>query len=176
MRITISGPPGSGKTTVARIVSERTGYRLISAGSLFREMAEKMGMNLIDFSKYAEEHHEIDREIDSKILEIAKNWDDLVIDSRLAGWMLHLNGIMAFKVFLDAPPHIRARRIMERDGGELDVVLKNMMVREESERRRYREIYGIDVEDKSIYDLVIDTSTKAPEEISLIILEAVGWK
>ena len=48
-----------------------------------------------------------------------------------------------------------------------------MVEREKSEAKRYREYYGIDIDDESIYDLVIDTSDKSPDEIVNIILSSL---
>ena len=40
-----------------------------------------------------------------------------------------------------------------------------MRDREESEVLRYRKFYGIDVTDRSIYDMVIDTGALTPEQV-----------
>ncbi len=39
MRITISGPPGSGKTTVCSKLSEALGLEAVVFGKIFREFA-----------------------------------------------------------------------------------------------------------------------------------------
>ena len=44
--IAVSGPHGSGKSTTAKEVAEKLGYEYISAGELFRNMAENANMNL----------------------------------------------------------------------------------------------------------------------------------
>ncbi len=176
MRITISGPPGSGKTTVAKILSQKIGYPLISGGEIFRGMAKKMNMSLVEFSKYAEENPEIDYKIDDEIARRAKEMEDVVIDSRLSGWIMVKNGIDAFKIFIDASREIRAKRIQNRDGGNFEEVMRDMVFREESEKKRYWELYGIDFDDKSIYDLVVNSDTMNPEEIVSYIMEELGWK
>ena len=38
-RITITGDPGSGKSTFARTVAALTGYELITTGNIFRRLA-----------------------------------------------------------------------------------------------------------------------------------------
>ena len=173
MRITISGPPGSGKTTVARLLSENLGYSLISGGEIFRDMARKRHMDLIEFSKYAEKNQSVDIFIDSKIVELARKNENVVIDSRLSGWLMVRNGISAFKVFIDASPEVRADRILKRDDGRIEDVYRSMIQREESEKKRYLEIYGIDFDDRSIYDMVINSDNLSPDEIVEMIMEAI---
>ena len=41
MKITIGGLPGSGTTTVSRILSEKLNLEWISAGKIFRELAKE---------------------------------------------------------------------------------------------------------------------------------------
>jgi cytidylate kinase len=72
MRIAISGPPGSGKTTVSEIVSERMGYRLVLVGQIFREMASERGVDLETFGRFAEEDETIDRELDARMVAVAR--------------------------------------------------------------------------------------------------------
>ncbi len=173
MRITISGPPGSGKTTVAKLLSRKLDYPLVSAGEVFRKKAMAMGMDIIEFSRYAENNPDVDYSIDEEIVSIAANMDDVVIDSRLGGWMLHRKGIPAFKIYITASPEIRAKRIQKRDGGDFDKVLEDMLIRENSEKKRYGELYGINFDDLSIYDAVIDSSTRSPEEIISLIMDVM---
>jgi len=174
MRITISGPPGSGKTTVAKMLSERLNYPLLTGGDIFRGMAREMGMDIVEFSKYAERNWNVDRKVDARIVEIARSMEDVIIDSRLSGWLMHLNGIPAFKVFINASPDIRVERIWKREGGNIEDVRRATLERERSEVKRYREIYGIDFDDLSIYDLVLDSGNMEPEEIVSKIVEAAG--
>jgi len=74
--ITISGTPGSGKSTVADLLEEKTGIKYVYSGMLFRELAEKHKMTLEEFGKYCEENSEIDKELDDRQLEILKKLRD----------------------------------------------------------------------------------------------------
>ncbi len=88
MKITISGPPGSGTTTAAKIVAKKLGLKLISAGDVFRQLAAKKGMTVEEFSQYAEENPEIDRLIDHTQKEMAEKEKDVVVEGRLSGWFI----------------------------------------------------------------------------------------
>ncbi|UCE45896.1 MAG: cytidylate kinase family protein [Methanobacteriota archaeon] len=173
MRIAISGPPGSGKTTVGEIVASRMGFELVLVGQLFRQMAVERKMDLAAFSSFAEEDETIDRELDDRMVAVAKSKDDIVIEGRLTGALLKRNGIEALAVHVDASEEVRSLRIAKREKKPVDVVLRNMRRRERSERKRYFAYYGIDPSNRTIYDLWIDSSSKSPEDVAnAIIAEA----
>lgn len=168
--ITISGLPGSGTTTVAKLLAEKLNFKYVNVGELFRQMAEEYKMSLKFFEKYCEDHPEIDIELDKKQEKIMKE-GNVVMEGRLSGWIAHLKKIPAFKVWLDCQEKERIRRIIEREGGEYIDKKEETRERVESEKRRYRKFYGIDLDDKSIYDMVIDTTHIKPEEIVEKILK-----
>ena len=60
MIITVGGQAASGKSTLAKALAERLRYRHISAGHVMREMAAERGTSLVEFSRYAEKHPEVD--------------------------------------------------------------------------------------------------------------------
>ena len=75
---------------------------------------------------------------------------------------------------LDADIDTRARRIIKREQGEIKNRKKEIQNRERSESLRYKKYYDIDLKDTSIYDLVIDTTNKTPEEITDMILKEIN--
>lgn len=175
MDITISGPIGSGKSTVARALARQTGRRYFSFGDIFRQNAIKLGMSVEEFNVYAETHPDVDRTLDQDLIEKMRNESDLVVDSRLAGWLSHRENIPAFRVYISAPFDIRASRVAGREGITPDQASHKIVSREESEGRRYRILYGIDIRDTSIYDVVVDSGALTPEEVlEQIVLGARG--
>jgi len=170
MIITIGGFAGSGKSTVADIVAKKLGWERISAGDVFRKLAKEKEMLLEDFNEYAEEHPEIDRELDKKILKTAEE-GKAIIDGRLIGLLTKKNGISCITVWLDAPLEVRAKRIVKRENKDYQTVIKEIQRRETSDRQRFWDLYTIDINDLSGYSLVIDTTYKTPEEIAAIVLK-----
>ncbi|MEE8168034.1 MAG: AAA family ATPase [Candidatus Hydrothermarchaeales archaeon] len=167
MIVTIGGDIGSGKTTVAKALAERFHIENISAGEAFRAMAQERGMSLAEFSKLAEEDHTLDRELDKKQVQLVKAAKDVVVDGRLSGLLLQSEADL--KIWLRAPLEVRAKRVSGREKKDFRQVLEETREREESELKRYKEIYQIDLRDLSPYDVILNTELWGSEEIINII-------
>ena len=170
--ITISGTPGSGKSTIGQLLNEKLGINYIYSGKNFRETAKKYKMSLEEFGKYCEKNIEIDKELDERQLSILKK-GNVILEGRLAGWIAKKNNINALKIMITADINIRVKRIIERENGEYKARLNELLKREKSEEKRYKKCYNIDIKDTSIYDLIIDSSFKKPEEIIDIIIKKI---
>jgi predicted cytidylate kinase len=168
--ITISGAPGSGKTTVTGLLEKKLGIRSVYSGEIFRNLAKKYKMSLEEFGKYCEENSEVDKELDENQLDILRK-GNVILEGRLSGWLAHKNNILAFKVAINTDLEIRASRIVKREKGSIEKRKEEILKREKSESLRYKKYYEIDLNDMSIYDLVIDSGNKSPEEIVEIIIE-----
>lgn len=169
MRITISGPPGSGTTTVARKLSEKLGFPMISAGEVFRKLAREHGMSLEEFSRFAENNPEIDNLVDQRQKDEAVGYDNAVVEGRLSGWMVPAE----LKVWIYADEEVRYQRIARREKKPVEIVRQETRLREEIEKRRYMKIYGIDIEDRRIYHLMINSGRFSADQVVEIILRAV---
>lgn len=168
--VAISGLHGSGKTTAATKLADRLDLRYVSAGEVFRQKAKELDMELSEFSEYVEEHPEIDKEIDERTVEEAEK-DEVLIDARLAGWMAENADI---RILLIAPLEERVQRIANRENRPYEEVLEETLTREKSEKMRYKELYDIDVEDYSVFDLVLNTEKFNREETVQILELAVN--
>jgi cytidylate kinase len=163
--ITVSGPPGSGTTTTAQHVAARLEVDLVPGGEVFRAMAAERRLTLAEFGRYASDHPEVDAELDRRLADRARQ-GDVLIESRLAGWIARNEGLAALTVFIDCSPAERARRVAGREGVSVEQALADNEERQKVERARYLSLYGIDIEDTSIYDLVLDSGALRPAELA----------
>ncbi|NYT11796.1 MAG: AAA family ATPase [Methanomassiliicoccales archaeon] len=173
MRITISGPPGSGKTTVCRRLSEMLSIECVISGEVFRQMAKNHDLSLAEFGELAKNDPSYDRMLDDRMLEIARKNDTIILEGRLTAYMLTRNGLEAFKIYLDADIQERASRISKREEIPMKIALERIKERERCEAARYLEYYGIDISDQSVYDLVLDTTNIPAEKVADLILDKV---
>ncbi len=169
MRVTIGGPPGSGKTTVAKLISNQLGYSHIYTGDIFRGLAKEKGMSLGDFSKLAEKDYSIDIEVDTRQKELGAK-DNIILEGRMARFMINPD----LSVWITAPFEERVRRISQRENLNYEVVFKDTELREKSEINRYEKIYNVDISNLASYDLVINSLRLSAEGVSQIIITAIN--
>lgn len=165
MLITISGLSGSGKSTAAKGLSERLGIPTVDIGQIFRAMAKKRGMDVVAFGKYVEEHPEIDRELDAAMVRKARRDGDLILQGRLAGLMTAKEGLPAVRVWIAASSRVRASRVARRQGVSYKAAMAEISRRDRDNLVRYRQTYGLDLNDLSIYDIVVRTDNLTLEEV-----------
>lgn len=172
MLVTVSGKAGTGTTTLSQKLSNELGLPHYYAGAIFREMARERDMSLQEFSSYAEDNHEIDMELDERMVEIAQR-EHAVLEGRLAGWHADRAGAEGFRVLLTATDQTRAQRLAKREDEPVREILQDMRARDASEAKRYEELYDLDPEDPDLYDLVVDTEDLGPDEVAETVLDAL---
>ena len=178
MRVTISGKAGAGKSTVAKILSEKLKLKHYSIGDLMRVMAQEKNMTLLGLNKLAEKDKSIDFELDNKLKELGRTKDNFVVDGRLTAYFIPNADI---KVFLDADDKVRAERILKdkrhrREGKSLKEIINIIKKREESEKKRYKKYYRINYMDKNLYNFIIDTTKMNQNEVVDKIVRFVKTK
>ena len=177
-KISLAGDLGSGKSTVSDILIPRLGAEYYSTGAIVRSRAEKHGMTVGELNVYMETHPEIDHEIDDGLKALSDVDKFLIIDSRMA-WHFTEG---TFKVYLSTAIETSALRIMNANRkGEHNATLEETVAatkaRRESEKKRYREQYGVDIKDLTNYSLVVDTTNATPDEVAECVISAFNaWQ
>lgn len=170
IRVAISGKSGCGNTTVSGLLSEKLGVKLINY--TFRQLAAEKGMTLPQVIEAAKNDDSYDKYVDKHQVELALQ-ESCVLGSRLAIWMLKEADL---KVYLYASDETRAARVFNREGGDLQQIKDFTAMRDREDTGRYKEFYGIDNNDYSFVDIVIDVNTKTPDEIVQIIIDKLAEK
>lgn len=165
LRIAISGKSGCGNTTVSGLLANELGIKLINY--TFRQLAEEKGMTLLQVIEAAKNDDFYDKFVDKHQVELALE-ESCVLGSRLAIWMLKQADL---KVYLYASDEIRAKRIFNREGGNLQEIKDFTAMRDREDTNRYKEFYGIDNNDYKFADIIINVDEKNPTEIVEIILK-----
>lgn len=159
VRIAISGKSGCGNTTVSTLLSEKLGVKLINF--TFRQLAAEKGLTLAQVIENAKTDDSYDIEVDTRQVKLAEA-EPCVLGSRLAVWMLKTADL---KVYLLADDDTRAKRILNREGGDLEEIKSFTAMRDSEDSRRYKKLYNIDNTDTSCVDVIIDTALYTPEQI-----------
>ncbi len=165
MLITISGLSGSGKSSAAKGLSEALGIPTVDIGKLFRAMAAKYGMDVVAFGKYVEKHPRFDRELDAAMLRKAKRSGDLILQGRLAGLMTAKEGMDAVRIWIAASPRVRASRVAKREGVPFLQAYRQVTKRDRDNQVRYAKTYGLDLNDLSVYAIVVQTDNLSVEKV-----------
>ncbi len=172
--IAVSGPPGAGTSTVAKMLAEKLGVKYFSPGQYMKNQTEG---NETEAAFKGWEDEELSSEsfhndIDEMQREIAEK-GDVVIDGKLSVHMLEEQADI--KVFLDAPLKVRARRSAGRDKMDFKEALETLEKRQEEEVKNWRDMYGFHYieKQKDSADIVVDTSENLPDEIVEKVLQKV---
>lgn len=170
--ICIAGLTGCGKSTVARLLSEKYGLKYLSGGHALKELALKMGYKPhktgwwekdegVKFLEHRSKDSTFDKQVDAYLLEWAKR-GNVIFDSWTMPWLVK----NCFKIWLEASPEVRARRLAERDGINTEKAVRAIKNKDEKTRRIYNELYGFTLgEDFSPFDLILDVNQLNAEEV-----------
>jgi len=168
--LTFSGLHGAGKSTCAKEIAEEFDLRYVSAGDFFRTIARERDFTIIELTDLTVKDSSIDQQMDDRTRREAEN-GSVVLDGQLAGWMA--GELADIRVYLKAPFDVRAARLASRDSVSREKAKKELLHREAVERERYKSMYGIDVTDTSIYEVIIDTSFLSSESITRVLKTAI---
>ena len=164
--ITLSGLHGTGKTTYAKTLSKIFNLRHISAGILFRQIATEKDISISELTKIASRNDKIDQIIDERTRMEAER-GNVIIDGLLAGWIAikYVN----IKLYLTTSDKVRFLRIASRENISTINARKLTLFREEIERKRFIKYYNLNIDNLTIYDLILNTELLSIESNVMIM-------
>lgn len=157
--VSIDGPSGAGKGTLAGMIEEELEIDHFSASDVFYDIADERNLSAVELSRKAGK--DVDIQIDRRTLEKALR-KSCVVDGRITSWVL--GGYADLKIYLTAEHEERARRVGQREDETREEARKRIRDRDNEDSRRYNDYYGVDTEDTSFYDVVIDNTNMSLEE------------
>jgi cytidylate kinase len=174
-KITVTGDLGSGKSATSRLLCERTGFDYVSTGRIQRQLAQELNLDTLEMNRRADVDPTIDQRIDGIFIDLGKDPNPYVVDSRLAWFFLP----SSYKVYLQTPPDIAAQRIIkdstrhsERYENPEEAIQK-ILARKQSENERFLKKYGADSANLHNFDIVIDTTRRKPDQVADLILKGM---
>jgi CMP/dCMP kinase len=177
MKITIAGDLGSGKSSVAKILSRTLEFEHLSTGQMQRKIAEEYGVDALALNKIASKDESIDDRIDGYLRSLNESDKNLIIDSRMA-WHFVKDTL---KIYLEVHSEVGADRVLGDKGRiseptyqDRESALAILKARKSSENERFFEKYKVRCDDLSNYDIAINTSDSSVENVSKLILELFG--
>ena len=177
--ITLSGKPGSGKSSTADKLAELLNYTRHSSGDMVRQILSQSRMTLEEYNSRAETNHNLDAKVDDKLRDL-RDKEDIVVDSRLGFYWIP----ESFKVYLDLDLEVATARIFKdavsnnmrksvgTSSSSLSDVSRQVRERMLNEQSRFRQMYGVDPYEKSHFDFIIDTSRNDPQTVAIAIFDA----
>ena len=182
MIISITGGPGTGKTSVAKLLAERLGYKFYSVGGIRGQMAIERGITINELNTLGETDPSTDVPVDDKQRELGTTEDNFVIEGRVSWHFIP----HSFKVLLTCDTDEAARRIYEArkaqpedrqdepEYASIDDVKTAIEERVASDVRRYQKYYNIDYRDPAHYDFVLETAPIKGFEAVTDLVEAAA--
>jgi len=170
--ICVAGMTGCGKSTIAKRLAEKYGLRYLSGGGALKALAIAAGYKPavsgwwttkegLRFHQQRMAAPQFDRKVDEELLKEAKR-GNVIVDSWTMPWLLK----SGFKIWLEASPEERAKRLGERDGISLKAAFDVLREKDEKSQAIYKKYYGFTLgEDFSPFDLVLDTNGLSADEV-----------
>ncbi|MCD4761276.1 cytidylate kinase family protein [bacterium] len=186
--VTISGTPGSGKSTIAQALEKKFNAQRIYVGGIRRQIAKDKGMTLAELNKYALTHPETDVDVDKKAAKDARQSvkeKNVIVEGRPQFHFLP----ESIKLFIKVDIKEGAKRIWlslqepKNKGKRNEANVSNqaeleqkVIERNKNDWQRYKKYYDLDFTDESQYDFILDTTNINAQEATQKIIEFINSK
>ena len=168
MKITLAGSPGSGKSTLRKLLAEHYGLIRKGTGDFMRELSCKYEYSDITqfLVEYVSEHPEVDHQVDEEQRIFGKENDNFVLDAHL-GFHFVPDSI---RICLICDLEEAARRILDdiertaEDATNISDSMATSQKRRDTMQKNFMSLYQVDINDHSNFDLVLDTTTLSSVE------------
>jgi len=179
MIVTISGKGWSGKSTCAKKLAHELWFERLYAGQVFRDNAKNLGLDLQTYLTSLEKTPDSEKEIDIQLKKTAVEMWDVVFETRVGKYLFPDE----ISIFLDVSIQEWTSRIMKdlvtntkRNEVWYDTYPEALVAYEkriDEDRERYKKLYGMNIYDQNMYDIVIDTTSIPADEVVQILLEKI---
>ncbi|RJU98779.1 MAG: hypothetical protein DWC04_02625 [Candidatus Poseidoniales archaeon] len=172
VKITVSGHPGSGTSTLVNGLMEHFGWTSLNGGEVFREEARRRGLSLAEFGDLCKTDLEVDRQLDALLQErMSLDGAEDIVESRLSGWWAYKLNLDCVRLWLEVDDQERANRVVAREHCTLEEALHANEMRTAVDAERFMELYGLLPEQREPYTIVLDATTLSREEVLSAVIE-----
>ena len=170
--VTISGHPGSGTSTLVEGLCKQMNWEMLNGGQVFRDAAATKGMTLEEFGQYCMDDESVDKELDQMLTDVMVSEESpQIVESRLAGWWAFKSQLNCKRIWIEVSEEVRARRVVDREGGSHAEQLQLIRDRMRYDGARYKQLYDIDIESKDPYTCIIESDSMDVNEVLSVALE-----
>ncbi len=160
IRICLAGLTGSGKTSIGEELAKELNIEHVHKS--FKD-AVKDEKELLKMQRNVKEDYE--KAFDKEIVRLAKG-KNCVVTTWLGAWFIK---DATLRVWLNASKETRIKRLMKKYKESRKYIERYITEKDNSNVKRWKKIYNIDLNDHSIFDLEINTEKFTPREIVSII-------
>ncbi len=183
MKIFIMGLTACGKTRQAKNIAEHFGLTYIGGSQV---LLSKLGFedNSIDHfwldtignqMNTIRDDSDNDILVDNYLLNKATREEDLVFDSWTIPWLY--SGADVIRVYLQPTLEFRAKLAYVSKTNKcfsVDELMRLITIKDEESRKRFLNLYGFDIYDTSIFDIVFDNTLLEKQETSSILIKRIS--